>query len=130
MRNRVLIVDDEEDFRELMGYILRQELPDLEVELAADGEECLERLAAGFRGVILMDVLMPGWDGWETIRRMVERNLHEQNLVFMLTAFPADENSARGIESYIIDYVQKPPDIKDLVRRIRDCTRLVEGATP
>lgn len=128
MQQRILIVDDEKDFRELMAYILRQEMPDVEVELAADGSECLARLEAGFRGVILMDVLMPGWDGWETIRQMVSRGLHEKNLVFMLTAFPPDENAARGSEAVVIDYIMKPPDVPDLVRRIKDCTRLMEGA--
>jgi len=68
-RRRILVVDNEEADRELLAHLLRP--LGFELRQAASGHDCLDLLAAGYQPeVILMDLAMPGIDGWETIRRL------------------------------------------------------------
>jgi hypothetical protein len=72
-RRRILVVDNEEADRELLVHVLQP--IGFELRLAASGHDCLDLLAAGYQPqAILMDLAMPGIDGWETIRRL--RVLH------------------------------------------------------
>lgn len=103
---RVMIVDDNEFIRDSVQILFRTE--GIGLTTASDGDKCLSHLEAGFRGVILMDVMMPGMDGWDTIRRIVERGLYEGNLILMLTAMDEPDDKMNGIQEYITDYITKP----------------------
>ena len=70
---KILIVDDDEDLRTTFKLLLQEQ--GHELHFAENGEQCLMRLRDGFRGLILMDIMMPGLNGWETIENMVELNL-------------------------------------------------------
>ena len=63
----IMVVDDDEDILFTVRSIFKR-YP-VHVETAKSGVECLEILSKGFRGVVLMDIMMPGMDGWDTIKR-------------------------------------------------------------
>jgi CheY-like chemotaxis protein len=111
MSNKVMIVDDNEFVRAAVEFICQSE--ELDLVSAASGEECLRHLAAGFRGVILMDIMMPVMDGWDTIREIVARNLYPGNLIVMLTGMGQPDSRMDGLQEYVTDYLTKPfgPDL-------------------
>ena len=113
---QVMIVDDEESIRSCVLKLLRHE--GLSAVSAAGADECLDLLRKGFRGVILLDVRMPGKDGWDTIREMQEAGLLAGNIICMLTANDPDERM-EGLQEVVVDYIQKPYDSNELVAAVR-----------
>lgn len=118
MENKVMIVDDDEYVRlsvcELMKFY---GIP----AVGADGAlSCLEELEKGFRGVILMDIMMPEYDGWDAIRMIVESGRHSQVIIAMLTAMEQPDRKMEGLQEYVADYITKPFSPKDLVAIVKD----------
>lgn len=128
MDARVMLVDDEEVIRESVEIFFQSSA--LELLTAASGNECLERLEAGFRGVILMDVMMPGMNGWDTIRNIVERNLFEGNIIVMLTALSAPDCSMEGIQEYVTDYMTKPFNPNEMLESVNYYLTLLNDPVP
>ena len=106
MSNRIMIVDDNEYVRGSVDIIC--ESAELDLTSAASGAECLERLESGFRGVILMDIMMPEMDGWYTIREIVSRGLYPGNIIVMLTGMGEPDCKMEGLQEYVSDYMTKP----------------------
>jgi len=106
MSNRIMIVDDNEYVRASVEIIC--ESAELDLTSAASGPECLERLESGFRGVILMDIMMPEMDGWDTIREIVSRGLYPGNIIVMLTGMGEPDCKMEGLQEYVSDYMTKP----------------------
>jgi DNA-binding response OmpR family regulator len=103
---KVLIVDDEAPIRLLCRVNLEPE--GMEVLEAADGQSGLETARAELPDVILLDVMMPGMDGWEVAERLIDdETTHEIPLVF-LTARAELRDRARGLELGGVDYITKP----------------------
>ncbi len=117
---KILVVDDERAVRESLRRAL--ELEGYEIELAEDGREALERLAAESQpDVLVLDVLMPGVDGLEVCRRL--RRAGSRLPVLMLTARDAVENRVAGLDAGADDYVTKPFALEELLARIRALLR-------
>ncbi|WP_136516052.1 response regulator [Geomonas edaphica] len=106
MNRKIMIVDDNEYVRASVDIIC--ESGQLDLTSAASGMECLQRLKEGFRGVILMDIMMPEMDGWDTIREMVDRDLYQGNIVVMLTGMGEPDSKMEGLQEYVSDYMTKP----------------------
>jgi len=128
MAAKVMLVDDEKMIRESVEVFFQSE--GVGILTAASGDECLEHLEAGFRGVILMDVMMPDMDGWETIRRIVENDLYEGNIIVMLTALNAPDNKMEGIQEYVTDYLTKPFNPEELMEILRYYFSLMDALKP
>ena len=91
----------------------------LQVTTVNSGQECLDALASGFKGIILMDVMMPLMDGWDTLREIVDKGLLEGNLIAMLTALDAPDQKMEGLQEYVIDYIPKPFESEELVATVK-----------
>jgi CheY-like chemotaxis protein len=115
---QVLIVDDDAAVRGVVTLALKRH--GYRVTAASSGAECLERARTGFRGVILMDVMMPGLNGWQTIRAMDQEHLLEGNAVCMLTGIPYPSEESAGLEEKVLDYLRKPFDGAALVRMVEE----------
>ena len=111
MKKKVMIVDDNEFIRATVEFICEAE--GLGLVSAASGAQCLLHLESGFRGVILMDIMMPELDGWQTIREIVDRGLYAGNLIIMLTGMGEPDSRMEGLQEYVTDYLTKPfgPDL-------------------
>lgn len=108
-----MIVDDDPAIRKTVEIILH--LGGYQVAKAASGQDCLALLREGFRGVILMDIMMPELNGWQTIRSMAQDGLHQGCLICMLTARTHPGDEAEGLEEMVFDYLAKPFDAAALL---------------
>jgi two-component system response regulator MprA len=117
---KVLVVDDERAVRESLRRAL--ELEGYDVELAADGEEALERLGApAAADAVILDVLMPGIDGLEVCRRL--RAGANAVPVLMLTARAEVDSRVAGLDAGADDYLPKPFALAELLARLRALLR-------
>ena len=123
---KILVVDDERAVRDSLRRAL--ELEGYVVELAADGEEALERLGVnGDPDAVILDVLMPGIDGLEVCRRI--RRDGNRVPVLMLTARDEVENRVAGLDAGADDYVTKPFALEELLARMRALMRRTPGGS-
>jgi two-component system response regulator MprA len=117
---KILVVDDERAVRESLRRAL--ELEGYEIELAADGEEALDRLESHSQpDALVLDLLMPGIDGLEVCRRL--RRSGNTLPVLMLTARAEVENRVEGLDAGADDYVTKPFALEELLARLRAMLR-------
>lgn len=111
----VLVVEDDEDLRDLVGGVLERE--GFNVVLASDGLAALDRMAGGAPpGVILLDMRMPRMDGWAFARAFRERYGGETPIVVMTAAASAPRRAA---EVGAADCLAKPFNIEDLLAVVR-----------
>ena len=128
MDAKVMLVDDEEMIRESVAVYVQA--AGIKLLTAASGDECLDHLHEGFRGVILMDVMMPEMSGWDTIRAIVEQDLYAGNIIVMLTAMDAPDNKMEGIQEYVTDYLTKPFNPDELMEVLQYYFDLLEALGP
>ncbi|RBY78165.1 DNA-binding response regulator [Geodermatophilus sp. TF02-6] len=120
---RLLVVDDEPNIRELLSASLRY--AGFEVATAADGQQALA-MAASFRpDLLVLDVMMPGLDGFGVVRRLRESGRYTP--VLFLTARDAAEDKVSGLTLGGDDYVTKPFSLDEVLARIRAVLRRSQG---
>lgn len=120
MTANVMIVDDDPAIRRTIELMITAGgLDGHEIHLAAGGAECLEAIERGFRGLILMDVMMPGMTGWQTIAAIRDRGMLAGNVICMLTALvdPAG-GEHEDVRQHVLHYVTKPFDMDELLDTI------------
>ncbi len=122
---RVLVVDDERPIADLVATALRYE--GFEPRTAADGREALEAVEAFHPALIVLDVMMPGLDGFEVQQRLHDRGQHVP--VLFLTARDATEDKVRGLGLGADDYVTKPFSLEELIARVRAILRRTGAAS-
>jgi two-component system, OmpR family, response regulator MprA len=122
---RILVVDDEPSVRTSLQRALSPE--GYTVELAADGAEALDRLAAAPPDAVVLDVSMPHVDGLEVCRRM--RQAGDRTPVLMLTARDAIDDRVEGLDAGADDYLVKPFALRELRARLRALLRRVDRGT-
>jgi two-component system OmpR family response regulator len=112
---RILVADDEEFTRDLLTTALR--FVGHEVEAAADGLEALARAATFRPDLLILDVMMPGHDGFEVCRRLRADGITAP--VIFLTARDAPADKLTGFAEGADDYVTKPFSLEEVVARVR-----------
>ena len=122
MSARVLIVDDFAPNRKLLEARLNAEYFD--VVTASSGPEALAICAQGECDIVLLDVMMPGMDGFEVCRRLKRDPLTHHLPVVMVTALDQPADRLRGLEAGADDFLTKPIDEVALTARVRSLTRL------
>jgi DNA-binding response OmpR family regulator len=112
----ILIADDDEDIRELLRY--RLEHAGYEVIAASDGEQALALAVERKPDIAVLDVMMPGLDGFELVRQV---RAHEEiggMAVILLTASVEDASVSKGFEAGADDYIRKPFAPQELLSRV------------
>lgn len=120
---RLLLVDDEEDFRQAAGRALERR--GFTVLLAESGEAALSMLADANPDLVILDLRMPGLSGIETLDRIRERT--GKLPVLILTGHGTLQNAFESIHMSIVDFLQKPVDMDQLAARIRRLLDVEEG---
>ncbi len=116
---RILVVEDEEPIR--TGLVDVLVFHGYDVDSAMTGPEGLDKALTGKFALILLDVMLPGMDGYEICDRI--RSLDRSQPIIMLTAKTSDEEVIHGLKSGADDYVSKPFSIQQLVLRIEAVLR-------
>lgn len=111
----VLIVDDEDDFRETL--VKRLQKRNLNVFGAESGQTALDLMNTRLFDVVILDVKMPGMNGLDTLREMKKKNPLME--VILLTGHASMESGVEGMHLGAFDYVMKPVNIDDLLEMIR-----------
>jgi two-component system KDP operon response regulator KdpE len=121
----ILVVDDEARMINFMRMNL--ELEGARVVSAANGREALERAREDMPDVLLLDIMMPEMDGFETLQRLRQ---FSQVPVLILTAKGEEDDRVRGLELGADDYISKPFSHRELISRIRAVLRRHYAAPP
>ena len=114
MTIKVLVVDDEEEFAQILAN--RLEFRNFEVTCAFSGDDAVDLIREQDFDVVLLDVLMPGQSGLETLKEITAINplIH----IIMLTGHARVDTAIKGMELGAYDYLIKPADIEELTERI------------
>jgi DNA-binding NtrC family response regulator len=115
MPEKVLIVDDDKDFLEVMSERLQSR--GINVSTADRAEDALQRLDREVFDVIILDLQMPGLDGIDTLKQIKEK--HEALQVIMLTGHATVEKGVEAIKLGATDFIEKPADIDSLNDKIK-----------
>lgn len=122
MSARILVVDDIQTNLKLLQVRLSAEY--FEVVLASNGHEALEICARGQCDIVLLDVMMPGMDGFEVARRIKANPASHHIPIIMVTALDQPADRVRGLEAGADDFLTKPIDDVALIARVRSLARL------
>lgn len=116
--SKILVVDDEPKIRFIVRKMLEKE--GHKVAEAKDGAECLEMVKAERPDLILLDVMMPGMDGWDVCRRIKTDEATKTITVAMLTVKSKDEDKVKSFDEALADWhVVKPFTGKTLSRTVQ-----------
>lgn len=111
----ILLVDDKEEF--VLALSNRLLLHGMEVHTATKGEDALAMLQEKTADVVVLDVVMPGMGGLETLRRIKETYPHIQ--VILLTGHASTKEGIEGMRLGAFDYLMKPVDIEELIAKMK-----------
>ncbi len=124
MGGKVLIVDDEPSITKTLGARLKAE--GFEVTVAGDGITALHSVYKEPPDLIILDIMMPEMDGFETCQRLRSDPRYKELPVLMLTAKTAEEDKLWGEMLGAIEYLSKPFGSKELVEKVKS---LIKGTT-
>ncbi len=122
MYEKILIVDDESGARAALEFLLRRE--GFEVRDAADGASAIQECASFRPDLILLDILMPGMDGFEVCRHIKATPETRLTPVVLITGLSDTEDRIMGINAGADDFLSKPIDLNELLARTRSLLRL------
>lgn len=117
---KVLVVDDIEANRVSVQYLIHEYLEDVELFLASSGEEALKITYKSDIDIIILDIQMPGLDGFDTAK-FLKSNPKTKNIpiIFLTAAFKEEEFKQKGFEIGAIDYLTKPIENLQFVNKLK-----------
>jgi two-component system, OmpR family, KDP operon response regulator KdpE len=118
MKKKILIIDDDANLLKILDTALKQE--GFEILTAADGQRGLRAAFSSHPDLIILDVMMPGMDGFEVCQRLLELT---DLPVIMLTAVSATKDVVKGLSTGAADYITKPFKMDELIARVRAALR-------
>lgn len=119
---RILLIEDEDRLRTTLAKALREE--GYAVDVAAAGDDGLHKAEQNDYDAVLLDVMLPGRDGWTVLRELRKT---KATPVLMLTALDAASDRVRGLDGGADDYLGKPFDLDELLARVRALIRRAAG---
>ena len=122
MPQKILVVDDEHNIRDLASLYLQKE--GFSVETAANGKDAVARFGEVQPAMVILDVMMPGMDGFEVCR---ELRRSSDVPILMVTARSEDVDKIVGLEFGADDYMTKPFNPREMVARVKAILRRFEG---
>ena len=120
---RILIVDDEPSITEFVSYAMQKE--GYQTEIASDGEEALRKIEQQHFDLFILDIMLPGIDGYELCRRIRAKM---STPILFLSARDTELNKVVGLELGADDYLAKPFGVRELLARTRALLRRSQGS--
>lgn len=124
-KQKILIVDDDENIAELISLYMTKEC--FETKIVYDGESALQEVNSFAPDLILLDLMLPGIDGYQVCREVRQKS---QIPIIMLSAKGEVFDKVLGLELGADDYLEKPFDTKELVARVKAVLRRYKTAAP
>ncbi len=124
-KQKILIVDDDENIAELISLYMTKEC--FETKIVYDGESALQEVSGFAPDLILLDLMLPGIDGYQVCREVRQKS---QTPIIMLSAKGEVFDKVLGLELGADDYLEKPFDTKELVARVKAVLRRYKAAPP
>jgi len=115
-RKRILVVDDDRSLTELLKMVLED--AGYDVELAENGREAIVSAAKQPPDLVVLDVVMPEMDGWETSDHLLSHERTASIPIIFLSARVGPEDQLRGWYRGCFDYLTKPFDIQELLEKV------------
>lgn len=115
-RGRILVVDDQAEIREMTSMILAN--AGYAVDAAGSGPDALRRLRDEPYDLVLLDINMPGMDGWETLRLLRADDETAGLTVAMFSVKSEMRDKVHGLQAGAIDYITKPFGVDEILRRV------------
>lgn len=119
MSKVVLLVEDDEDNRDLVAFVIARSRMDVELVLAENGQEALDKSFAKPPDLILMDMQMPVMDGWQAVPILKADDRTKNVPIIAFTAQAKPEDKARAREMGCVDYYTKPMDPEELLALVQ-----------
>jgi CheY-like chemotaxis protein len=119
MSKVVLLVEDDEDNRDLVAFVIARSRMDVELVVAENGQEALDKSFAKAPDLILMDMQMPVMDGWQAVPILKADDRTKNIPIIAFTAQAKPEDKARAREMGCIDYYTKPMDPEELLALVQ-----------
>lgn len=123
MNEKIMIIEDERQIADAIAYALKRE--GYRVEVVYDGGSALERLRAFAPDALVLDVMLPGLDGYDILKKLGDKG---KIGVIMLTAKEDIVNKILGLELGADDYMTKPFDMRELLARLKSLLRRMQAA--
>jgi len=120
-KGRIMIVEDDKSLLNMIAYLLKKE--SYEVTAVANGEEALERISRDIPDILLLDLDLPGIDGYEVCRRLKQNEKTVGIIIIMLTDKSSEDEIAEGLRTFADDYVPKPFSVQVLLARLESIMR-------
>ncbi len=127
-RERILVVDDEPSIASLVAQALKRK--GYECSSAHDGDEALEVITQTHPDLVILDLMLPGMDGWEVCRRVKSDPELKNTPILMLTARRDEEDLVAGLEIGADDYMKKPFSLPELGARVMALLRRTAKEKP
>jgi DNA-binding response OmpR family regulator len=125
---RILIVDDQPDILEMTALVLSG--AGYEVRTASSGTQALDHLATQACDLVLLDINMPGMDGWETLRLIRTDDSQVDLPVVMFSVKSEFRDKVIGMQEGAVDYITKPFEVDQLLFRVRRVLDSRRGGAP
>jgi DNA-binding response OmpR family regulator len=113
----VLVAEDERNLVDALSFLMRR--AGFSVSVARDGPTTVEMARTMRPDLVLLDVMLPGFDGFEVVSAIKRESLDKQPLIVMLTARRHENDRRKALELGVDDYVIKPFSNRDVVERVR-----------
>ena len=119
MSHIVLLAEDDEDNRDLVSFVVKRSRLDIQLEIAENGQEAVEKAFATNPSVILMDMQMPVMDGWHAVPILKADERTKNIPIVAFTAQAKPEDKARTKEMGCVEHYTKPMDPEELLSLIQ-----------
>ena len=120
MKDKILVVDDEKGIVDVLAYALKKEGYD--IDKAYDGNEALEKIKSFNPMIVILDLMLPGIDGFEICKKLEDENIG----IIMLTAKNDIIDKVLGLEFGADDYLTKPFEIREVIARVKSLSRRIK----
>jgi len=115
--SKVMVVDDEEDLRNLVKLVMERE--GFEVETAENGKDFLEKVSKFKPDFVILDVMMPGLTTKEILEKLKEKNVDPKIMLLTVVRFSDEEIKKLAEKGKIVDYLTKPFDVPELISTVK-----------
>lgn len=122
---KLLVVEDEKDINEMIVHHLCT--AGYKVEAAFDGEEAIDLLEANGFDLVILDILLPGMDGWELCRTIRSSNEKKSTPIIFLSALSSEKDRVKGFDLGCDDFLVKPFSPREMVSRVKAILRRSEN---